>query len=226
MKSQSISSRLLKTVMMGLVMAALLLSLKVSASAAMKIYPYSNKTNVITKGFKYQLSYSSNYYTFKSTKPSVVSVNKNGLITAKKKGSCRIHVYFKSSGNYCIGYSFKVKANKHIGKSYKSIKVKNCKKGKVTGYLSKAYIRGKYLHMDWVFVNRSNYNISRCKELKMTFYVGGKKICKKTFNNLHFKLKNNKKKKLSVKFKLNKATAKRMDLNRANIWTYYYFVVY
>lgn len=218
MRSQSISGRLLKAVLMGLVMAALLLSFRVSASAAEKIYPSTSKTTVLTKGFKYKLYYSPDYYTFKSSKPSVASVSKKGVITARKKGSCHIHVYSKYSGTWLRGFPVKVKANKTIGKSYGDIKVKSLYYG-TNVILSKGYVRGRNLYMNLVIANNRMYKVTKIKRLTFTFYVGGKKIYEKSIRNKAFKVKKYGKKRLNVKFKLKKSVAKRMDLNRATIYS-------
>ena len=217
MKSQSISSRLLKAVMMGLVMAALLLSFRVSASAAIKIYPYSNKTNTLTKGFSYQLYHSSQYYTFQSTNSSVASVNQNGLITAKKKGSCRINVYYKSDGSYATGYAFKVKGNRLTGQTFKSIKVKKLGYGSNI-LLSSAYVKGKYVYLELVVANNRPYRIAKIKKINFEFKVDGKKIYTKKIGGRSFNVKKYGKKKLNLKFKLNKGTLKKMDLNYTTIY--------
>ena len=217
MRSQSISSRLLKAVLLGLVMTALLLSFRVSASAAQKIYPSSSKTTVLTKGFKYKLSYSSDYYTFKSSNPSVASVSKNGVITARKKGSCHIHIYSKYNGSWINGFPMKVKANKTKGKSYGAIKVRQLSYG-TNIILAKGYVRGRNLYMNLVVANNRAFKISKIKRLTFTFYVDGNKIYEKSIRNRSFKVKKYGKKRLNVKLKLKKGVAKRMDLNYATIY--------
>ncbi len=219
MKSQSISSRLLKAVMMGLVMAALLLSFRVSASAATKIYPYSTKTNILTKGYQYQLYYTAEYYKFNSTNPSVASVSQNGLITAKKKGTCRINVYFKSSGNYCNSFSFKVTDNRSVGESFKSIRVKKVGYGTQV-LLSKASVKGRTLILNLVVANNRPYRMSKIKRIKFDFYIGGKKFYTKKIGARRFNVKKYGKKRLNLKFKLSKGTLKKMDLNYVTIYCY------
>ena len=219
MKSQSISSRLLKAVMMGLVLAALLLSFRVSASAATKIYPYSNKTNVLTKGFQYQMYYTAEYYTFNSTNPAVASVSQNGLITAHKKGTCRVNVYFKSSGNYCNSYSFKVTDNRSVGSSFKSIRVRKLGYGTKV-LLSNASVKGRTLFLNLVLANNRPYRVSKIKSIKFDFYVGGKKFCTKRIGARRFNIKKYGKKRLNLKFKLSKGALKKMDLNYVTIYCY------
>ena len=217
MRGQSISNRLLKAVLMGLIMAALLLSFRVSASAAQKIYPSSTKTTVLTKGFKYKMYYSSEYYTFKSSKPSVASISKKGVITAKRKGTCHIHVYSKYNGRWVNGFPMKVKANKTKGRSYSSIRVKQLSYG-TNIILSKGYVKGRKLYMNMVIANNRAFKISKIKKLTFTFYVDGKKIYQKSIRNKTFRVKKYGKKKLDLKFKLKKSVAKRMDLNYATIY--------
>lgn len=209
MNNKSVSSRALKALLMGAFLLALLMGFKVSANAAINIYPSTSKVTVLTKGFTYQIN--NGNYLYKSSVPSVAAVSNTGLIKARKVGATYIGCYSATTGQLLYAYPVLVKKNKYYNRSFGSISVGNFRYGTWIVPL-KGAIKGKYFVLKVAIVNNRLINIKGTR-FSIIASVGGVKIFGKRIK-VNKTIGRYSKKKATIKIKLSKGQRKALDLNR------------
>lgn len=215
MNSQSVSTRMIKALLMGAVLMALLLGFKVSVSAAETLYPSTSKVTVLTKGFTYQLGDVTGGYIYKSSAPAVASVNNTGVIVAKKVGGTYIGCYSGTTGQLLYSYPVLVKKNKYYNRSYASVGVRNFSYGTWLVPL-KGAIKGKYLVLKMAVVNNRLLNITGVR-FNLYASIGGTRIFAKRIR-LGKRVNRYSKTKATIKIKLNKRQRQALDLNRVSFY--------
>lgn len=149
---------------------------------------------------------------------SVATVNSNGVVTGKKKGTATITCTLKNGKKYKCKIT--VKDNIYKGETYSKLDVRDYTYGQVCLEPLKMYYSGKKLKVECALLNNRVFKAKKFTWITLTVYDSNNKvIAKNKFKNINLNINGYGKKKMTFTFPAKTVKKKNYDL-RANPETY------
>lgn len=159
----------------------------------------------------------------------IATVDSKGVITAKKKGTCKINCQLKNGKTYTCKVT--VKDNVWTGRAYSKIKVGNYDYGQVWLEPTKISYSGNKLKVECAALNNRMFKAKYFKWIEISVKTDdGKVIAKKKFGKKTLNIKPYGKKKLTFTFPSSAVKMKNYDLRTDTgiyiSYDYYYYWQY